>query len=93
MSIASGSHGFSRYSVEPDTSWFHTDVSGSQENYIGQTPEDGCPTNYRGAVSITNTIILHKEGMDTLDRGFDAAGNLVWGAKDLPYQFRWVEPQ
>ncbi|WP_293085245.1 chromophore lyase CpcT/CpeT [Moorena sp. SIO4A1] len=63
------------------------------ENYIGQTPEDGCPTNYRGAVSITNTIILHKEGMDTLDRGFDAAGNLVWGAKDLPYQFRWVEPQ
>ncbi len=63
------------------------------ENYIGQTPDDGCPTNYRGAVKITNTIILHKEGMDTLDRAFDAAGNFLWGAKDLPYQFRWVEAQ
>jgi hypothetical protein len=29
--------------------------------------------------------------MDTQDRGFDAAGNLVWGAKEQPYQFRWVE--
>ncbi len=62
----------------------------SGENYIGETPPEGCPTNVRGAVRITNTIVLHKAGMDTLDRGFDAAGNRVWGAKDQPYQFRWI---
>lgn len=61
------------------------------ENYQGETPPEGCPTNVRGAVKITNTILLHKTGMDTQDRGFDTAGNLVWGAKERPYQFRWVE--
>lgn len=60
------------------------------ENYVGQTPPEGCPTNYRGAVKITNTITLHKTGMDTEDRGFDEAGNLVWGAKEQSYQFRWI---
>lgn len=61
------------------------------ENYLGETPPSGCPTNVRGAVKITNTILLHPAGMDTQDRGFDAAGNLLWGAKEQPYQFRWVE--
>ena len=60
------------------------------ENYVGQTPSQGCPTNVRGAVRITNTITLLKTGMDTQDRGFDAAGNMVWGAKEQPYQFRWI---
>jgi hypothetical protein len=59
-------------------------------NYIGETQASGCPTNYKGAVRITNRIILHQTGMDTMDRGFDAAGNLVWGAKEAPYQYRWV---
>jgi hypothetical protein len=62
----------------------------SGENYVGETQAAGCPTNYRGAVRITNTIMLHRTGMDTQDRGFDAAGNLVWGAKEEPYQFRWI---
>jgi len=61
------------------------------ENYIGETPAEGCATNVRGAVRITNRIVLHQTGMDTLDRGFDANGNRVWGAKDQPYQFRWVD--
>jgi hypothetical protein len=38
------------------------------ENYVGQTPTAGCPTNVRGAVRITNTILLHQAGMDTQDR-------------------------
>ena len=29
--------------------------------------------------------------MDTRDRGFDATGKQVWGAKDAPYQFRWLD--
>ncbi|MBE9114273.1 chromophore lyase CpcT/CpeT [Lusitaniella coriacea LEGE 07157] len=59
--------------------------------YVGNTQAGGCATNVRGAVRITNTIFLHSAGMDTWDRGFDAQGNQVWGAKDQSYQFRWIE--
>ncbi len=60
------------------------------ENYVGDTKAGGCPSDYKGAVRITNHIVLHQAGMDTLDRGFDAAGIQLWGAKTNPYQFRWV---
>jgi hypothetical protein len=56
--------------------------------YSGTTPPEGCPANVRGAVSITNRIILHQDGMDTWDRGFDESGNQVWGAEDQAYRFR-----
>ena len=61
------------------------------DRYIGETQAGGCPTNYRGAVKITNRIVLHSEGMDTKDRGFDAQGNQLWGATSDTYQFRWVD--
>lgn len=64
----------------------------SGKNYIGETPAGGCPTNYKGAVRTKNRIVLHQAGMDTWDRGFDAAGNQVWGAKDKPYQFLFSGP-
>ncbi|RMF22631.1 MAG: chorismate mutase [Cyanobacteria bacterium J083] len=59
--------------------------------YIGVTPPEGCPTTARGAVKITNRILLHAQGMDTWDRGFDKEGKLVFGAKDEAYQFRWLK--
>ncbi len=59
-----------------------------ENGYLGNTQPGGCPTNFRGAVKITNTIRLNAAGMDTLDRGFDADGNLVWGAAERPYKFR-----
>jgi hypothetical protein len=61
--------------------------------YIGQTQPGGCPSNYRGAVKITNQIILHDRGMDTWDRGFDASGNQIWGAREDGYEFRWIKPK
>lgn len=60
----------------------------SGAEYVGRTPIDGCPANVRGAVRITNRIVLHDAGMDTWDRGFDAEGNQVWGAATDSYQFR-----
>lgn len=63
----------------------------SGENYMGETSAGGCPSDYKGAVRITNRILLHEAGMNTWDRGFDATGNQVWGAKDKPYQFRWID--
>lgn len=62
----------------------------SGENYIGITPTQGCPANFRGAVRITNTIVLSKTGMNTWDRGFDANGKQVWGAKAESYEFRKI---
>ena len=56
--------------------------------FVGSTPAGGCATTVRGAVSITNVVVLHDRGMDTWDRGFDAEGNRVWGAQDVPYQYR-----
>jgi hypothetical protein len=60
----------------------------SGESYVGNTPVDGCPTSARGAIRITNHIVLDKAGMNTWDRGFDASGKQVWGAKAESYQFR-----
>jgi len=57
-------------------------------DYVGNTPVDGCPANIRGAVRITNHIVLHQTGMDTWDRGYDANGKQVWGARSESYQFR-----
>lgn len=57
-------------------------------SYMGNTPVDGCPANVRGAVRITNHIELTSNRMNTWDRGFDAQGKQVWGAKTESYQFR-----
>lgn len=57
------------------------------EGYWGSTPALGCPSRYRGASYVTNTVRLTETTMETQDRGFDAAGNQVWGANEASYQF------
>lgn len=61
------------------------------DGFWGETPPQGCPAQIRGAIAITNTIHLMEAGMDTWDRGLDAQGNQVWGAKDSAYQYRWLK--
>jgi hypothetical protein len=61
----------------------------SERGFVGETPPQGCPSNVRGAVAVTNRIYLMDAGMDTWDRGLDAQGNQVWGAKEEGYQYRW----
>lgn len=56
--------------------------------FVGSTPLTGCAANVRGAVRITNVVVLHEAGMDTWDRGLDEQGNQVWGAQDIPYRYR-----
>lgn len=63
------------------------------KDYVGSTPEGGCPASFRGAVRIANTVVLQPEGMETWDRGFDAVGKQVWGAKEEPYRFRRIDPR
>ncbi|VXD12542.1 chromophore lyase CpcT/CpeT [Planktothrix paucivesiculata] len=59
--------------------------------YIGETQPEGCVTNLKGAVKVTNRIKLDEKGMETQDRGFDAQGKQVWGAKNRPYQYQKIE--
>ncbi len=59
--------------------------------YYGNTPVDGCPANVRGAIRITNHILLHKTGMETWDRGFDSQGKQVWGARVEAYRYRKIK--
>jgi CpeT/CpcT family (DUF1001) len=59
--------------------------------YYGNTPVDGCPASIRGAVRITNHILLYKTGMETWDRGFDSQGKQVWGARAEAYRYRKIK--
>ena len=61
--------------------------------YRGTTPTEGCPSNFRGAVKVTNTVFLDATTMETWDRGFDAQGKQVWGAEDISYQYRDINPE
>lgn len=62
------------------------------DRFVGATPPEGCPANFRGATRVTNQIVLEADRMETWDRGFDAAGQQVWGAQDESYQFRRLDP-
>jgi CpeT/CpcT family (DUF1001) len=63
----------------------------SPAGYVGNTPGNGCPANVRGAVRITNQVELSPAGMNTWDRGFNAEGEQVWGAKSESYQYRRIQ--
>lgn len=60
------------------------------EGWVGATNERDCESSMRGASYATSQVTLHEDGLDSWDRGFDAEGKQVWGAKKGPYQFRRV---
>lgn len=58
------------------------------EAWVGSTNERDCESSLRGASYATSEVTLRADGLDSWDRGFDADGNQVWGAKKGAYQFR-----
>jgi hypothetical protein len=48
-----------------------------QEAYVASNAPDGCPTASGGRV--ISDAIIRASGTDSLDRIYDAQGNLVWG--------------
>ena len=56
--------------------------------WVGSTNERDCESSLRGASYATSEVTLRADGLDSWDRGFDADGKQVWGAKKGPYQFR-----
>ena len=60
--------------------------------FVGSTVEDQCTSQLRGASYATSEVEVSAEGLTSWDRGYDAAGEQVWGAEDGAYVFLRVEP-
>ena len=54
------------------------------------TAGDRCRNSYKGASYAVSQSTITADGMENWDRGFDAAGNLVWGPPAGPYRLRRV---
>lgn len=55
--------------------------------FVGGTKEKECKSTLRGATYATSEVVATPEGLRTWDRGYDADGKQVWGAKAGPYVF------
>ena len=62
-------------------------ADGSDGVWSGSTEGDLCLSSLRGAKYATSEVWLTRTALRTWDRGFDAAGAQVWGAKKGPYIF------
>lgn len=63
------------------------EFTGVDGGWIGETPYP-YPTATGGAVEMTSRLKVTPGGIETADRGFDAEGNVVWGAdKNDRYSF------
>ena len=55
--------------------------------FTGQTQGQGCASTLRGAAYATSEVSITQAGIVSWDRGFDAAGQQVWGATKGGYRF------
>lgn len=60
--------------------------------FTGGTDGTGCASTRQGAAYTTSQIELGEGLLTSWDRGFDAAGRQVWGAKSGGYRFVKVSP-
>lgn len=60
----------------------------ADNQFTGGTRGAGCHSELRGASYATSEVVVMAAGINSWDRGYDAAGVQVWGAEKGPYQFR-----
>jgi CpeT protein len=58
------------------------------EVFVGSTIEDRCKSSLRGASYATSEVKISPTELQSWDRGFNAAGEQVWGAELGPYVFK-----
>lgn len=56
------------------------ELQATSTGFTGATPYP-YPTSVGGAVEMTSSVTLDGDTLRVADRGFDASGNVVWGAK------------
>jgi hypothetical protein len=54
-------------------------------DFVGSTPEEGCPSTYRGAVKLTVSARLTRGSIQVLERWYDKEGRQVAGSTQGPY--------
>jgi hypothetical protein len=62
----------------------------SADAFEGGTVGKTCSSELRGAAYATSEVRLTPDVLVTWDRGYDAAGNQVWGATEGGYFFKKV---
>ena len=68
------------------------ELESTSTGFTGATPYP-YPTGVAGAVEMTSSVTLDGDTLSVADRGFDAAGQVVWGAKaDSVFSFARSEP-
>lgn len=60
----------------------------SSDRMTGATSDTGCTSTLRGASYATSIVTIKADGIESWDRGFNDAGEQVWGAEAGPYVFR-----
>ena len=61
--------------------------------FVGGTEGTACASDLRGASYATSHVRITAQGLETWDRGFDAAGAQVWGATSGPYRFLRIDAE
>ncbi|MBX2947126.1 MAG: chromophore lyase CpcT/CpeT [Cyclobacteriaceae bacterium] len=59
-----------------------------KKTFVGGTVGKNCGSELRGASYATSEAVISSEGMTTLDMGFNANDEQVWGSTHGGYQFR-----
>lgn len=60
------------------------------DSFSGSTSDDQCKSSLRGASYATSKVEIYEDRLVTWDRGFDDAGQQVWGSEVGPYIFRRI---
>jgi CpeT protein len=55
--------------------------------YVGSTVGSECISGHRGASYATSEVIVGRVSIRTWDRGYNEAGEQVWGAEEGSYEF------
>ena len=63
---------------------------GVEQVFVGGTNGTDCESSLQGAAYATSEVVLRPDELLTWDRGYDAGGQQVWGAKAGPYRFERV---
>jgi len=61
-----------------------------RETFVGETVGRECPSSLHGATFATSEVTLTRDLLTSWDRGFDDAGEQIWGAVKGGYRFRRV---
>ena len=65
---------------------------GPDASWAGATADRDCPSELHGASYATSQVTLTSQTLDSWDRGYDAAGQQIWGATTGPYHFVRLKP-